>query len=104
MALDIVAGLTGSQDGINRLKPAADALLSRLFRLLPDAALSGAALAALVNLSQDDVLRGSLVAMRGVSRVMDAVREKSCPHLRLLVRRCAALWRACVCVQCASVL
>jgi len=41
MALDIVVGLTATQEGINRLKPAADALLSRLFRLIPDRNLSG---------------------------------------------------------------
>lgn len=40
MALDIVAGLTASQEGINRLKPAAEPLLTRLFRLLPDRELS----------------------------------------------------------------
>ncbi|GBF94253.1 hypothetical protein Rsub_06523 [Raphidocelis subcapitata] len=83
-ALDIVVGLTASQEGINRLKPAAEGLLSRLFRLLPDRALSGQALAALVNLSQDDAMRASLVRMRAVSRIMEAVREKTCPHLRLL--------------------
>lgn len=41
VALEIVAGLTASQEGINRLKPAADGLLSRLFRLVPDQELSG---------------------------------------------------------------
>jgi hypothetical protein len=41
MALDIVAGLTASQDGINRLKPAGDGLIGRLFRLVPDRELSG---------------------------------------------------------------
>jgi hypothetical protein len=31
-------------------------------------------------------MRGALVKARAVSRVMEAVREKSCPHIRLLVR------------------
>lgn len=91
MALDIVVGLTASQDGINRLKPAADALLTRLFRLVSDGALSGQALAALVNLSQEDELRPKLVKLRAVSRVMEAIREKSCPHLRLLTMLLANL-------------
>jgi hypothetical protein len=30
-------------------------------------------------------MRAALVKARAVSRVMEAVREKSCPHLRLLV-------------------
>jgi hypothetical protein len=150
MALDIVVGLTATQEGINRLKPAADGLLARLFRLVPDRALSEQvcfaaaqrtvlapdrrhlrtrpraaarrrarmavgdplscmracapactppptlcpsmqpnhppqALSGLVNLSQDDELRSKLVKIRAVSRIMEAIREKSCPHLRLLV-------------------
>jgi hypothetical protein len=162
MALDIVAGLTATQEGINRLKPAAEPLVTRLFRLVPDRALSQQvcplplpllllpllllplplplqsatvvlatvaaavkgelaaaladpaaapspclpcinphrtlctapalharfikkALAALVNLAQDDDARGAMVKLRAVSRVLEAIREKSCPHLHLLV-------------------
>ncbi len=55
MAADIVQGLTGSADGIDKLKGALDKqLLPNLFRLVPaaDADLSRAALVSLVNLSQ----------------------------------------------------
>ncbi|KAI8469103.1 MAG: hypothetical protein J3K34DRAFT_514352 [Monoraphidium minutum] len=91
MALGIVAGLTASQEGINRLKPAAEPLAARLFRLLPDRALSQQALSALVNLAQDDEARAALVKARAVPRIAEAVRERSCPHLHLLTMLLANL-------------
>lgn len=43
------------------------------------------ALSALVNLAQDDEARAAMQKLRAVPRVMDAIREKSCQHLHLLV-------------------
>ena len=52
-AAQIVQGLSGSQDGIDRLAPAAASLLSALLSVAPvEGGASGPALTALVNLSQ----------------------------------------------------
>jgi hypothetical protein len=88
-AADIVSGLSGSPEGIDRLKGVQVALLGALLRIVgtPDAdpAVSKAALTALVNLSQDTALGKALLQFNTVGRVMEFVREKSCPHIELLV-------------------
>jgi hypothetical protein len=88
-AVDIVSGLSGSPEGIDRLKGVQVALLGALLRIVgtPDAepAVSRAALTALVNLSQDTALGKALLQFNTVGRVMEFVREKSCPHIDLLV-------------------
>jgi hypothetical protein len=104
-AVDIVSGLSGSPEGIDRLKGVQVALLGALLRIVgtPDAepAVSRAALTALVNLSQDTALGKALLQFNTVGRVMEFVREKSCPHIDLLVsltrrshNRCAKGWMA----------
>jgi hypothetical protein len=89
-AVDIVSGLSGSPEGIDRLKGVQVSLLAALLRIVgtPDAepAVSRAALTALVNLSQDTALGKALLQLNTVGRVMEFVREKSCPHIDLLVR------------------
>ena len=53
MATRIVEGLSGGQEGIDKLAPAATSLLPALLRLAPaESRASGPALTALVNLSQ----------------------------------------------------
>ena len=53
MAADVVQGLAGGQEGIDRLAPFALTLLPALLRLMPaPTGLSKAALTALINLSQ----------------------------------------------------
>eukprot|EP00882_Tetradesmus_deserticola_P022423 GHRQ01024328.1.p1 GENE.GHRQ01024328.1~~GHRQ01024328.1.p1 ORF type:complete len:159 (+),score=57.13 GHRQ01024328.1:242-718(+) len=108
-AVDIVSGLSGSPEGINRLKGVQAALLGALLRIVgtPDAdpAVSKAALAALVNLSQDAALGKVLLQLNTVGRVMEFVREKSCPHINLLVgctplARLAAQMCCALCVAC----
>ncbi|WIA33946.1 hypothetical protein OEZ86_007041 [Tetradesmus obliquus] len=88
-AVDIVSGLSGSPEGIDRLKAVQVALLGALLRIVgtPDAdsAVSKAALTALVNLSQDAALGKALLQFNTVGRVMEFVREKSCPHIELLL-------------------
>lgn len=86
MAADIVQGLTGSPEGIDKLKGQMGALLTSLFRLVPDSSDSSQpALTSLVNLSQDPAVARALLQLNVVARVMDYIREKTCPHTRLLV-------------------
>lgn len=91
-AVDIVKGLTGSPDGIDQLKGQLSKLLLSLLRLVADrsAAVSGSALAALVNLSQDPTAVNELLRLNVVGRVMDYIREKNSPHTGLLVSPAAA--------------
>jgi hypothetical protein len=88
MAADIVSGLTGSAEGVDKLKHVLAPLLTVLLRLVPDSNpdISNAALTALVNLSQDDAVGQQLLQMNVVNRVLEYVREQSCPHIELLVR------------------
>jgi hypothetical protein len=105
-AAGIVVGLTGGPDGIDRLKQRLPALLPALFRLLPAGssggggnnsssantpATSAAALSALVNLSQDTAAADALLRLGAVSRAMEALRERSTPHVRLLLMLLANL-------------
>ena len=56
-AARIVEGLSGGQEGIDKLAPAAASLLPELLRLAPaESGASGPALTALVNLSQVSML------------------------------------------------
>ena len=53
MAVDVVEGLAGGQEGIDKLAPSAATLLPALLRLITaPGSLSKAALTALINLSQ----------------------------------------------------
>ena len=63
-------------------------LLGALLRLVPDESkdVSKAALTALVNMSQDPDVSKTLQQFNVVSRTMEYIREKSCPHIELLVR------------------
>lgn len=87
MALDIVSGLTGTPEGVERLKARGDAALSALLRLVAgsDAESSRGALTCLVNLSQDTDLGQKLVELNVVGRVMDYIKDKSCAHVGLLI-------------------
>ncbi|KAF6255311.1 hypothetical protein COO60DRAFT_1641647 [Scenedesmus sp. NREL 46B-D3] len=95
-AVDIVSGLSGSPEGINRLKGIQVALLGALLRITgtPDAdpAVSRAALTALVNLSQDAALGKALlqfntVALQLMLLVNLTVDEQGCEHLLQLSRQ-----------------
>jgi hypothetical protein len=85
--------------GVARLSPVFDRLLSALLRLLcaPDEAASEDAAGALVNLSsQDPNVVEALLKLNAVGRVMDYLKEGTCKHPRLLVRwqdRCEHSWR-----------
>eukprot|EP00879_Flechtneria_rotunda_P015593 GHRR01016308.1.p2 GENE.GHRR01016308.1~~GHRR01016308.1.p2 ORF type:complete len:243 (+),score=79.44 GHRR01016308.1:1977-2705(+) len=87
MAVDIVSGLTGSPEGIDKLKTVQKPLLMGLLRLVPDTdtAVSKAALTAVVNMSQDAPVSEALLHLNVVGRVMEYIREKSCPHMELLL-------------------
>lgn len=88
-AADIVAGLTGSPEGVDRLRPVEVPLLGALLRLAtePDDALAVPGLSALVNLSQEPGWAAALLRFNTVGRVMEYVRDKACAHLELLVRQ-----------------
>jgi hypothetical protein len=87
-AVEIVEGLTANAEGIDKLKSVTDSLLPVLFRCTSgvDPATSRKALAALVNLSQDPAVAEKLLSLNVVGRVMDYIRERTCPHIDLMVR------------------
>lgn len=89
-----MAGLTGSQEGINQLKDVQVHLLGALLRLVPDQStdVSKAALTALVNMSQVPDISKNLQQFNVVSRIMEYIRDKSCPHIELLVNKEALSW------------
>jgi hypothetical protein len=96
-ALDIVQGLTGSPDGIDKLKTHIAKLLGNLLRLANDSTeTSKPALTCLVNLSQDIDMSRKLLEVKIVPRVMDYIRERTCPHPELLVR--ATSQPTCTCI------
>ena len=87
-AVGIVEGLTGSPDGIEQLKAVQQPLVTRLFRMAADKPeLSRKALNSLVNLSQDPAVGEALLKLNAVSRIMEFIREGTCPHADLMVRR-----------------
>lgn len=71
-AAQIVEGLTGSADGVEKLKGQTQKLTKALFRLLGDSdpAVSKSALVSLVNLSQDPAVAEALLDLNVVGRVM----------------------------------
>ena len=92
-ALDIIIGLTGSPEGIEQLKIKLEKLLVFSLRLVPVTdpephalQASEKTLTALVNLAQDRVAVAKMHGMHVIGRLMDYMREKSCPHFRLMVR------------------
>lgn len=87
MALDILKGLTGTPEGIDKLKSKSGTVLSNLLRLIVgnDDDTSKLALTCLVNLAQDPDTAAKLGSLNIVGRVMDYIREKTCPHFGLLV-------------------
>ena len=87
-ALDILLGLTGSPEGIDRLKKGNIAkTLMLTLRLVcdeqPEAA--KAALSILVNLSNDEEVVQHMLNVNTVGRSMDFLREGACKQPKLLV-------------------
>ena len=87
MAVDILKGLTGSQEGLDRLHAKTSKLLPLLLRLTKDPSKETAsgACTALVNLSQDSQIVRKLLALGVVDRVMDYIREGTCAHVDKMV-------------------
>ncbi len=87
-AADIVAGLTASPDGIEKLKAVQRPLIIKLWRAVGlGGESSRKALVSLVNLSHDPAVADQLLQLGAVNRVMELIRENSCPHVDLLVGR-----------------
>lgn len=86
-AAGIILGLTASAEGIEQLQPVQGPLVTALLRLVPcqDSSLSKPALSSLVNLGHDQRWASVLLQQNVVGRVMEFIREKSCPHMELLV-------------------
>lgn len=96
-AADIVAGLTASPDGIEKLKAVQRPLIIKLWRAVGlGGESSRKALVSLVNLSHDPAVADQLLDLGAVNRVMELIRENSCPHADLLVGR-----KCLLCVTCA---
>ncbi|KXZ46514.1 hypothetical protein GPECTOR_43g951 [Gonium pectorale] len=82
---EIVAGLTASAEGIEKLKAVQRPLVIKLFRSVGrggDAARKS--LVALVNLSHDPAVVEVLLSLNVVNRVMEFLRDGSIPHVDLL--------------------
>lgn len=91
-AVDIVQGLSGSDDGLRQLLSVSDKILKPLLKLLvASPEVSKPAAAALVNLSQDPRFSENVVRENGVSRAMQALVEKEGKHSDLLVMLLANL-------------
>lgn len=86
-ALDILLGLTGSPEGIDRLKTKLDKLLVFTMRLICDEQKEAAhkVLSVLVNLSQDPDVAAKMLKMNAIKRSMDYLKEGQCSQPRLLV-------------------
>lgn len=91
MAMGIILGLTGSHEGIDRLKKKMEKLLASLLRLIPiqeaddvSRKMSENTLSSLVNLSNDPEIMKRMLDSRTIGRVMDFIREGSTPHHKLL--------------------
>ncbi|KAF8057110.1 PRY3 [Scenedesmus sp. PABB004] len=86
-ALDIVAGLSASPEGLAQLRAVVVPLTGALLRVVPggDAGASRLALSALVNMSRDPGLAAALLQFNAVGRIMEFVRDKSCAHIELLL-------------------
>nr|XP_009385640.1 PREDICTED: protein HGH1 homolog isoform X2 [Musa acuminata subsp. malaccensis] len=92
-AVDIVRGLTGSDDGLGPLAARADIALPPLARLIRDAPeLAAPAAEALINLSQDPAIAEKLIALGTVPTALDVLYKHGDPNLsRLLVMLLANL-------------
>ncbi|WJX88064.1 hypothetical protein P8452_70186 [Trifolium repens] len=85
-AVDIVRGLTGSEEGLHSLANQAKALIPALSRLLTaPKEVSEAAAEALVNLSQNSNLAEEMVQLRLVETTMGVLYKPECCVTRLLV-------------------
>lgn len=88
-AAELILGLTGSPEGLDRLKAKTNKLLVFTLRLLgeTDEGVSKTVLSALVNMAHDKDLSQALVKQNVVNRCMDYLKERTCKHPRLLVSR-----------------
>lgn len=86
-ALDILLGLTGSPEGIERLRAKADKLLVFALRLVCDqtAEVASKCLSVLVNLAHEEDFAAKLLKSNAVNRCMDYLTEGTCSQPRLLV-------------------
>ncbi|XP_021890523.1 protein HGH1 homolog [Carica papaya] len=85
-AVDIVRGLTGSEDGLQSLSKHAKVLLSSLSRLLSEnKEVAEPAAEALVNLSQNSELAAKMVEMGMIKIAMDLLYKPDSSISRLLV-------------------
>ncbi|KAM7464525.1 hypothetical protein LguiA_032646 [Lonicera macranthoides] len=85
-AVDIVQGLTGSEDGLQSLGIHSDVVLPSLSRLLGEKKeVSGPAAEALINLSQNSVLAEKMVDMGMIQIATDMLYKKDSEITRLLV-------------------
>ncbi|KAE8716090.1 ARM repeat superfamily protein isoform 2 [Hibiscus syriacus] len=85
-AVDIVRGLTGSEDGLHSLSNYASSVLPSLSRLLADdKEVSEPAAEALVNLSQNAGLAAKMVEMGMIKIAMDLLYKPGSSITRLLV-------------------
>ena len=78
-ALGIVLGLTGSPEGLDRLKSLHSKLLPILLRLVTDqsARVQEQALGCLVNMVTEPAAVSSMLELNAVGRIMDYLREGS---------------------------
>ncbi|GMH15308.1 hypothetical protein Nepgr_017149 [Nepenthes gracilis] len=85
-AVDIVRGLTGSEEGLQSLTRYSDVLLPKLSRLLGETKdVSEPAAESLINLSQNSELAGKMVSMGMVKLSMDLLYKQELDISRLLV-------------------
>ncbi|KAK3003637.1 hypothetical protein RJ639_019636 [Escallonia herrerae] len=85
-AVDIVQGLTGSEDGLQSLARYADVAIPSLSRLLGESKeVSEPAAEALVNLSQNSDLAAKMVEMRMIEAAMEMLYKQGSDISRLLV-------------------
>lgn len=85
-AVDIVRGLTGSEDGMQSLAKYSNVLLAKLSHLLGDPKeVSEPAAESLVNLSQNSDLAGQMISMGMVKIAMDLLYKPGSTITRLLV-------------------
>ena len=87
MAVDIIMGLTGTQDGRDKLHTKTSKLLPLLLRLTndPSKKTSSSACVSLVNLSQDSLSVRKLLQLGVIDRVADSVWDRTCGHVDKMV-------------------
>ncbi|GBG86276.1 hypothetical protein CBR_g41270 [Chara braunii] len=89
MAVSIVQGLTGSEEGLRKLGyVAGDLIPSLLRRLYDEAAIAELAASTLVNLSQNPRLAGRMVKLGAIDKAMELIAQAEFPrrgHLVLLL-------------------